>query len=195
MNKLVLKLLIVAAIFLSISFGIFAFKMEINRSKLPVLGQVQAFELIDQDGNPFNSKSLDRQIWIANFFFTTCANICPMMTKNMASLSRSFEQVPGVTLVSITVNPENDSPQMMKQYKEKFEGKKNNWFFLTGEREKITQLALNSFKVGSIDEPLFHSAFLVLVDCHGLIRGYYDGTTKEDVDRLFKDASRLTKER
>jgi protein SCO1/2 len=175
--------------------GFYTFQKEMARPKLPVLGQVQSFELTDQNGNVFPSSSLNRQVWVANFFFTTCSDICPMITKNMAALSRSFEQVPAVKLVSITVNPENDSPDALKKYSEKFEGKKNNWVFLTGDRDKITKLTLESFKVGSVDEPIFHSAKLVLVDSHGLIRGYYEGTQKEDIEKLFKDIAGVLKER
>ena len=110
----------------------------------------------------------------------------------MASLSRTFERVDGITLVSITVNPEQDSPEMLALYARKFKGN-GNWHFLTGSRDAITRLAVESFKVGDIQEPIFHSAFLPLVDSNGFIRGYYDGTKQEEINRLFRDAAHLAR--
>ncbi|MBI4436164.1 MAG: SCO family protein [Candidatus Omnitrophica bacterium] len=152
---------------------------------------MQHFILKDSEGREFNSDQLNGKVWIASFFFTTCSGICPLISKNMAALSRTFEQVEDITLVSITVNPDQDSPKALALYAKKF-GDKKNWYFLTGAREDITEVVVVSFKLGDIQEPVFHTAFLPLVDSNGFIRGYYDGTKQEEIDRLLKDAAHLT---
>ena len=161
---------------------------------LPIYGEVNDFYLTDVNGKELGLPDLRNKVWVANFFFTTCSDICPMMTKHMAELNRSFELVPGIDLVSITVNPENDSPQVLRKYKQLQKAKKN-WVFLTGPREAITDLAVKSFKLGDIKEPIFHSAKFALVDKSGLIRGYYDGTNQPEINKLFKDCARLLKEK
>ena len=179
---------------LSLTFTVFSFVKESPSPKLPVLGQVQDFSLKDSTGQKFNSDRLHGKVWIASFFFTTCSDICPLTSKNMASLSRAFEHVEDITLVSITVNPEQDSPETLALYAKKFIGSQRNWYFLTGPREAITKVAVDSFRVGDIREPIFHSALFPLVDSNGFIRGYYAGTKQEDISRLFKDAALLVRE-
>ena len=179
------------ALSLFLAFTVFSFVKESQRAELPLLGQVQHFTLKDSTGQEFNSDQLKGKVWIASFFFTTCSDICPLISKNMASLNRTFETVENISLISITVNPEQDSPEALALYAKKFKGDKGNWHFLTGPRKAITEVAVNSFKVGDIKEPIFHSAFLPLVDSNGFIRGYYDGTKQEEINRLFKDATHL----
>ncbi len=193
-NKFFITSFIIFTITLAIGFTIVSFYYEIHRPKLPMLGEIKPFELTDSNNMKFDSKELRGKVWIADFFFTSCSDICPMLTKHMASLNRSFELVPDIFLVSISVNPENDTPAVLKQYAQKQNAKKN-WIFLTGSRAAITDVAVNSFKLGDIKEPIFHSAHFTLVDKLGFIRGYYDGTNQEEVNQLFKDAAKLLKER
>ena len=151
---------------------------------------MQGFALKDSTGREFNSGELKGKVWVASFFFATCSDICPRISENMAFLSRTFKEVENITLVSMTVNPEQDSPEVLARYAKNF-GNQKNWHFLTGTRSAITGVAVNSFKLGDIKEPVFHSASLPLVDAQGFIRGYYDGTKEEEVDRLLKDAAHL----
>ena len=176
---------------LPIAFTVFSFIKDSQRPPLPVLGHVQDFVLRDSTGQEFNSDQLKGKVWIASFFFTTCSDICPLISKNMAALSRTFGKVEKISLVSITVNPEQDSPETLALYAKKLKGNNMNWYFLTGERSAITNVAVDSFKVGDIKEPIFHSSYLPLVDSNGFIRGYYDGTKQEEINRLFKDAAHL----
>ena len=117
-----------------------------------------------------------------------------MMNRHMAEISRSFDLVQNVALVSISVNPEFDTPSILEDYQKKKGYNSKNWYFLTGSRADIQKLAVVSFKLGAVDEPVFHSAYLTLIDRHGLIRGYYDGMKREEMNRLFKDAANLIKE-
>ena len=180
---------------MSITYALMLFRAETQQRELPVLGQIHNFELFDEEGREFTLNKLSGEIWIANFFFTTCGDICPIMSKNMAALHRTFEQIEGVKFVSITVNPEMDSSPVLKKYADKFKANTDRWHFLTGPRAQITDLAINSFKLGAIEEPVFHSAKFTLVDRHGMIRGYYDGVQAGEVSQLFKDVTQLLKER
>ena len=193
-NKLLIYSLIGLGIFLFGNFTVYLFVKEMNRPKLPTLSRVSEFSLLDDQGKTFTHQNLQGKVWIAAFIFTTCSDICPIMSKNMAKLNRTFEKVHGVKLVSITVNPEYDQPEVLSKYKEQFIGPKDKWHFLTGDREVITKLAIHSFKLGAIDQPIFHSSYLSLVDRHGFIRGYYDGTNEEAVNKLFQDAAMALKE-
>ncbi|MCA9408720.1 MAG: SCO family protein [Candidatus Omnitrophica bacterium] len=177
------------------AFTIYSFQKELKKERLPAIGKVEEFSLLDQHGQEFHSRKLLGKVWIADFIFTTCSDICPLMTKNMASLSRTFEKVKGISLVSITVNPEYDTPDVLKKYENDVTAKADNWFFLSGNREDIRAIVIDSFKLGSIEEPIFHSGKFALVDRHGYIRGYYEGTETLDVNKLFKDAAELLKER
>ncbi len=193
------KILITIFIFLGICLftvvtGIFFFS-EINPKKLPIYGQLQNFQLMDSTEKEFTLQNMSGKIWVADFVFTTCGSICPLMTKNMAALYRSYKLEPRVEFVSISVNPENDSPQVLAEYAKKNGADVNRWHFLTGSREAITQLAVEGFKIGSTEEPVFHSAKFILVDPQGRIRGYYEGTAQKEVRKLFKELAQLMKER
>lgn len=168
-----------------------AFKVE----NLPVYGQVNDFRLLDTQGREFRLKDLRGKVWVVDFIFTTCGGICPMMTKNMAALYRSFLPIDSVEMVSISVNPENDTPAVLAAFARKYHADSTKWHFLTGVREEITRLAVESFKVGSLEEPIFHSDRFVLVDRQGRVRGYYDGTQPKSINTLFKNIAALIKEK
>jgi len=194
-RKLRITLIIVLAIALSIAYTAFLFSRKTEHRELPILGQVHDFNLFDEKGKEFSLSKLKGDIWIANFFFTTCSDICPVMSKNMAALHRSFALVDDVTQVSITVNPEFDSSGVLQKYAEKYRANTSKWHFLTGTRAQITELVVKSFKLGSIEEPIFHSSKFALVDRRGLIRGYYDGVQPGEVSQLFNDTATLLREK
>src|SRR6185295_13712848 len=101
-TKLTIIGVIALAVLLSATFTVYSFVNEVKREKLPILGQVYNFSLMNEKGEPYELNTLKGKVWIADFFFTTCSDICPIMTKNMASLNRSFEAVKDIRLVSIT---------------------------------------------------------------------------------------------
>jgi protein SCO1 len=159
---------------------------EMKYTPLPVLGYVSSFRLQDSNDVIFSSDRLKGKVWIADLFFTGCQTACPEMSANMAKLSRTFEAVKDVALVSITIYPEIDSPRALRDYAEKFKGR-DNWVFLTGDKEVIRGLASKSFRLVKTEGPFVWGSFLILVDRDLRIRGYYDGTKTADVRRLFKD--------
>ncbi len=158
---------------------------------LPVYGRVGRFQLTDAQGQPFDSARLNNKVWVTAFFFTTCSDICPILTRNLKSLQDMHQSHPDVEFVSLSVNPEQDTPQALSAYAQKYGADTSRWHFLTGSREDITKVAVQGFKVGSMEEPVFHSASFVLVDRQGNIRGYYDGTNKDEVKKLSEDLLKL----
>jgi len=158
---------------------------------LPVLGQITDFELTAATNRPFHSEQMAGKIWVADFIFTSCAGICPIMSSAMSNLQRSFQSDDRVHFVSISVDPETDTAEVLSKYGERFGANPQRWHFLTGNIDYIHPLATGTFKVGSLDDPLIHSSRFVLIDGAGQIRGYYVGTDTEDVATLADDIAEL----
>lgn len=177
-----------------LAVGIFIIR-PFPRTSLPVYGTIAPFELTDSLNQKVSLANVQGKLWVANFMFTTCSGICPMMTKNMGMIYENFKDDDALRFVSVSVNPENDSPDVLKKYAEKAGADPRKWIFLTGRREDIQELVAGSFKLGDIKEPVFHSSYFSLVDRKGRIRGYYDGTDDKAVQKLLKDIVRLRKER
>ncbi len=194
-SKRIFIILVIVSTALFSFFLTYLFKIETKPRVLPIAGEVPDFVLKDSQGEPFTSQQLKGKIWVADFIFTTCGGICPLMTKNMAQLHRSFLGLKNISLVSISVNPEQDTPEALKAYALKFNADTSQWHFLTGTRESIQHIATQGFKLGSVKEPVFHSAQFVLVDKDFKIRGYYEGTVPAQIAQLFKDIAQLMKEK
>jgi hypothetical protein len=109
----------------------------------------------------------------------------------MSRLSQVFKNYSNVKLVSFSVNPENDNPEVLKAYAKKFDADTRQWIFLTGSREAITDIVVKSFKMGDINEPIFHSSYFTLVDKQGQIRGYYDSSEPKNIDKIIHDLKQL----
>lgn len=164
----------------------------------PVYGEIPEFNLIDHHGEEINLDKLKGNVWIADFFFTSCAGICPRMTEQMTRVQEAFKNNPRVKLVSFTVDPETDSVWVLSMYAKGWGAIDGKWFFVTGEKKKIYDLARRGFKL-PVEEgdggpgDFIHSDRFVLVDAKGRIRGYYGGTDPEEVDKLIKDVKLILK--
>jgi len=157
--------------------------------ELPVLFPAPGFSLINQDHEPVTEQSFRGQPWVAAFIFTQCAGPCPMMSAKMATLQ---ERIPdaSIKLVSISVDPERDTPDVLKQYASKLKADTTRWFFLTGDRPAILQLSAGlKLTMPDAPDPLLHSTRFVLIDDKGDVRGTYDGTSEESVAKLVNDAA------
>ena len=144
------------------------------------------FTLTDQDGKPVSLKTFDEKIFVADFFYTHCPNICTTMNANMDSLSRAWVKNKMVYFASITVDPDRDTAPVLKEYSKKFPGSAK-WFFLTGDTSTTYPLARKGFLVNAlkVDKDSFiYSDKLMLIDSHKRIRGYYSGASTADVIRL-----------
>lgn len=161
---------------------------------LPIIGQVPDFSLVNSRDEISTRKILEGKIWIADFIFTTCAGPCPIMSTKMAEINEHFLSQNDINLVSISVNPEYDTPEVLSQYAQKYTSDTYKWQFLTGDYDQIQEIIVNGFKIGDPDEIVFHSTKFALVDRLSRIRGYYGGLESEEIDRLKKDILLLLKE-
>ena len=165
-----------------------------RQRELEVYGQAPAFSLLDQDGKPVTDQTLRGQAYIADFVFTRCAGPCPMMTARMAGLHKELLD-PKVRFVSISVDPEHDTPAVLKEYAKKFNADEARWRFLTGEKEAVFALArgmLVTAMPAQDQQPIMHSEKFLLVDGEGRIRKAYDSRDEQEMRALVKDAGRLT---
>lgn len=161
---------------------------------LPELYPAPEITLTDARGESFSSDTLAGKVWVVDLFFTSCATMCPIMTDNLTKVMAPFADNPDVHFVSISVDPETDTPERMTEYAGMYEADLDRWHFLTGPVETVGELSVKGLKLGSMDDPTQHSDRYVLVDRHGMIRAYYRGTEAESVADLTRDIERLLKE-
>ncbi len=156
---------------------------------LQQLGQVPPFLLLERAGVPLGLEQLKGKVWIADFIFTRCQGPCVAMSTEMSRMQEEFRKDADLLLVSTTVDPAFDTVEVLRQYGKRFQALPDRWFFLTGLREQIRDLAVNGLKVPWRDEdPLTHSERFVLVDRTGQIRGFYQLTEPGRMEKLRKDA-------
>jgi protein SCO1/2 len=173
-----------------------------SKPELPVLGQLGDFALTRESGQPFARKDLEGGIWVAAFIFTRCPTICPRITQRMRQVQSAAQkkQIP-LTLVSFSVDPEYDSPEVLTRYAAAQNVDLANWRFLTGDYALIQKTAEQGFKLaleGKADAAaehygISHGSHLVLVDGQARIRGYYRSSDDAEMARLIDDAQQLAK--
>ena len=163
---------------------------------LPNDGMVPVFQLTDQNGQSFGTEQLRGKIWIADFIYTACPGPCPMISSRMSETQKPLRDT-DVELVSFTVDPQHDTPDVLGDYANRLNAQPPRWKFLTGDKNTIYRLARDGFKLATLDGgeagPV-HSTRLVLVDRKGVIRGYYDATTADAVTKLLADTHHLLQE-
>jgi protein SCO1/2 len=179
--------------------------------------RIGKFDLINQNQNSINEHILQSKISVVNFFFATCQSICPIMSKHLMHLQDSClkfnsrlsgNSVYPFQFISITVNPEHDSPDVLKNYAKSYNAKSDFWTFLTGSKSEIYHLAKHDFLVNALEnnstsentaytlssEEFIHSELLMLIDPKGHIRGLYNGTDESSVLQLWDALKRLSLE-
>jgi len=173
-----------------------------QQTSLPVLGSVPDFTLTERSGKPFTRAEFDGKIWIADFIFTNCGGTCPIMTTAMAGLQKIIieDEMTEVRLVSISVDPERDTPETLSSFANGYGADPSRWHFLTGDGKAIQELANQGFHLAAAtgiaaQEQIIHSNRFVLVDRQARIRGYYDGTDEQAVQKLQRDLKNLYKTR
>ena len=157
------------------------------------------FSFTNQNGETITQKDYEGKIYVADFFFTTCATICPKMTINLEEIQAAFAKNPKVKLLSHTVFPETDSVPVLKAYAKKHHVDDTQWNLVTGDKKEIYAIARKSYlavKMGKPEElyDMVHTENFVLVDTKKRVRGFYDGTNKEDMKRLIEDITFLINE-
>ena len=186
-----IKIYSVVAVFLVITYII---KFTSEQEPLPVIGSIPEFEFIDSEGQSVNHNTLKGKVWVADFIFTTCTMACPIMTGNMNTIHKKYKKNDDLRLVSISVYPEYDTPEVLKEYASQYDANTDKWHFLTGKEAAIKNVIKNGFKIGDYEDIIFHSEKFALVDKNGMIRSYYNGMKTEDMDKLKKDINRLLKQ-
>jgi protein SCO1/2 len=173
---------------------------------LQVLGEVPDFRLVERSGREIGLEDLRGRVWIADFVFTRCGGICPVLSARMARLQESLGVAgdSGLRLVSFTVDPAHDTPEVLRAYADALSADAEGWLFLTGARADLHTLIKDGFRLSVAErdpgdpeadpnEMITHSDRFVLVDSQARIRGYYHGTEEESVDRLLADLDTLRK--
>lgn len=191
-----------------------------KESKLPILGNkhveektvagevvqdtvyhtIADFSFINQEGDTVTNASVDGKVYVADFFFTTCPTICPIMKKEMLRVYEKFGDNPDFKILSHSIDPTHDTQEVLNDYAQKL-GVENakTWNFLTGDQEKIYEIGQTSYLTTAMadqQEPggFLHSGAFLLVDQQGHIRGVYDGTKSDQVDKLIADIPKLLSE-
>lgn len=165
-----------------------------RRDPLPVYGHVPEFSLVSENGQAFDGSTLDGNVWVADFFFTSCPGPCPRMSSQMHWVQKQVAELPGVKLVSFTVDPERDTPPVLAAYAKRFRADSDRWHFLTGPRAELDTLDSDAFHLGNVDGTLMHATRFVLVDRQRRIRGYYRTDEGESLAPLIADIRRLHRE-
>jgi protein SCO1 len=170
----------------------------------PVLGQVPDFSLVERSGQAVSLEDLKGQVWVADFVFTHCAGPCPLLSRRMQSLQEPLADYSGVRLVTFSVDPERDTPDVLAEYAKRYSAG-DRWLFLTGEKVPLYRLIMDGFKLGIDDGSaltagvpgpgtITHSVRFVLVDREGRIRAYYDGSRSDLAKQLLPEIQALLRE-
>lgn len=160
---------------------------------------VPSFKFINQMGDTVTDKDYKGKIYVADFFFTSCQSICPKMTTQLLQVQKKFEDNDSVLILSHTVNPERDSVSVLAAYAKKVHANNKKWNFVTGDKQKIYDIARNGYFITALkgdggSEDFIHSETFILVDKEKHIRGIYDGTNTKDISRLVDDIKVLLAE-
>jgi protein SCO1/2 len=198
---IVWKLILILIPLVTLALLLWLRQLEVNALRQRTVssyGTVPAFSLTNQNGQPFGSPQLLGKIWIADFIYTTCPGPCPMISSRMSELQKPLEKT-DVHLVSFTVDPARDTPEVLRGYAERLQAEPGRWDVLTGPQQTIYDLSRNGFKLavsnGSEEKRLpVHSTRLILVDRHGEIRGYYDAAEADGMTKLLADTNHLLRE-
>ncbi len=188
-----------------------ACSMKTTSDKLPIYGRtfyeegdtiyhtIQDFRLVDQDSSGVTNETFENQVYVSDFFFTTCPTICPKMKQQMLRVYEQFEDNEQVAILSHTIDPKHDTVALLNDFASKLGVKSSKWKFVTGDPDYIYDLGETSYMVMADEDPnapggFIHSGAFLLVDKERRIRGIYDGTLEDQVDILLEDINRLLKE-
>ena len=173
-----------------------------GKSRLEPIGRVSPFSFTNQDGKKVTEKDVAGKIFVAEYFFTTCKSICPIMNANMKIVYERFKNEKDFLILSHTSDPATDSAARLKKYADSMNVDTEKWIFLTGTKDSLYRQARHSYK---IDDPnnnpldnevdFLHSQFFSLVDKKGNVRNIYEGNERKDVERMINEIEVLLKEK
>ena len=181
-------------------------KKELVDPELLAVGQghtIGNFSFTNQDGITITEKEIENKVFVAEYFFSTCKSICPIMNQQMQRIQKTYKGNKSVKILSFTVDPETDNSETLKTYAVQHGYQKGQWHFLTGTKSSLYSLARKSFFVlkpaeatnlGDAGNDFIHTNNFVLVDKKKRIRGYYDGTNPDEITELIQDIELLLNE-
>ena len=172
-----------------------------GKSKLEPIGRVLPFAFTNQDGKTVTENDVAGKVFVAEYFFTTCKNICPVMNGNMKTVYDRFKNDKDFLILSHTSFPETDSVEVLKKYADSLQVNTQKWIFLTGRKDSLYKQARYSYKIDDpnnnlidISQDFIHSQFFSLVDKKGVVRNIYDGLKPSEVEKMMKEIVLLLKE-
>jgi protein SCO1/2 len=173
-----------------------------GEKKFQVLNQVKPFTFTNQDGKLISEKNVEGKVYVAEYFFTSCTGICPILNDNMKKIYEKFRNEPDFLILSHTCDPETDSVARLKQYADSLQADASKWLFLTGSKESLYNAARVSYLLDdpknnrdNIKDQFLHTQFFALVDRNGKVRRkIYDGLKKNELKELENDIAVLLKE-
>ena len=157
---------------------------------------IAPFQFVDQDSSRINNSTFKDKIYVADFFFTSCRTICPIMKTQMLRVYEATQSMPDVLILSHSIDPEYDTVALLHDFADRLGVQSNRWHFVTGVRDSIFKIAQTSYFTTAMEdktEPdgFIHSGAFMLIDKQSRIRGKYDGTKEDDVNRLIEDIKKL----
>lgn len=173
------------------------FEIEGKIVKDTVYHTIGNFAFVNQEGDTITNASTQGKVYVADFFFTTCPTICPIMKTQMLRVYEKFKENPNFLILSHSIDPTHDTQEVLKEYSQRIGvNNANTWHFLTGDQEKIFEIGQTSYMTTAMEDPkeaggFLHSGAFVLVDQEGRIRGIYDGTKEDQVNKLMKDIPKI----
>ena len=192
--------IIVLSLFLMpiVALGILTATNSLYTKPLPTYGEVPDFTFHDRSGKDISKHDLYRKVWVAGFVFTNCAGSCPLIMGAMHEIQRKFLFKENFRLVGITMDPDRDTPEVLKAYADKNKADPYKFLFLTGDKKEVHSFVQSGFRLSAAEDKeegdITHSGKLVLVDGFGRIRGYYDLEGDGAMRNLKTDIKRLLKE-
>ncbi len=182
-----------------------------TEKKLPYLGRkeitqtdtiyhtIADFKFVNQDSNYVTQKTFSDQIYVADFFFTSCPTICPLMKTQMLRVYEKYKDEPQLGILSHSIDPKHDTVAVLKAFAERLGVESEKWHFVTGKKEDIYKIGQTSYMVSAVEDPtepggFIHSGAFILIDKEKRVRGIYDGTKADQVDILMNDIALLLKE-
>ena len=195
-----LLIIVVGVVSVYLWADLFRFARQPSMPALQQLGTLPAFDLTERRQTPLRLADLRGKVWVADFMYTSCVEFCPLQSAEMARLQAAFADHPDLRLVSISVDPERDTPAVLSAYADTFQADPERWLFATGEPKAVARLAQEGFRLSAAsyvagddgaDYTFIHSNRFVLVDRQGRIRGYYRSTDPDDLVRLRRDLTVL----
>lgn len=162
-----------------------------------VYHKIAPFSFLNQEGETITNKEVEGKVYVADFFFTSCPTICPIMKKEMLRVYEAYKDRPDFQILSHTIDPSHDTVELLKDYADRLGVEDaSTWHFLTGDQEEIFEIGQTGYLATAMEDKnapggLLHSGAFVLIDQQGHIRGVYDGTKEEQVDELLADIPKL----